>query len=199
MNDWWDTAIFGVIVGGVIVTATQLLLHVLANRTASSKHQVVLRGASRALRDDLRAVEARVAIAIRDGNQWWGDEDSVPPLHTSEDIRHIAAAITDPKCWGAVAIARRTALRIEARRKAGRVFNPERLAEEFWTLEKGREILAQDIESLTLDEIEWAKEVQKVYPRPERKSHRPHSARRMRLSRDGKRPVTVTPESGVGS
>ena len=145
------------------MTGTQLLLHVLANRTASSKHQAILHGASRALRDDLRAIEARVAIAIRDG-QWWGDEDSVAPLHTAEDVRQIAAAIKNPKQWGHVAIARRTALRIEARRKAGVNFNPDRLGREFWTLEKGRVILAQDVEGFTIERIEWAAGVEKSYP-----------------------------------
>lgn len=198
MSVWWNTAIFGVIVGGLIVTATQMVLHILANRTASSSHEAVLRGASRALRDDLRAIEARMAIAIRDG-EWWGDEDSVPPLHTPEDVRHIAAAVTDPKCWGHVAIARRTALRIEAHRKAGREFLPLRLAKEFWTLEKGREILALDIEGLTLDEIEWAKEVRKVYPRPEWSAHQPHGVRRPHRRRARRRPRTAALESGDDS
>jgi hypothetical protein len=165
MNEWWNTAIFGVITGGLIVTMTQLVLHVLSNRDASGKHQAVLRGASRALRDDLRAIEARIAIAIRD-DCWWGDEDSVPPLHTADDIRHIAAAISDPTRWGHVAIARRTVLRLEARRKSGYQFNPDRLGKEFWTMEKAREILAQDIEGFPLKRIEWAKGVEAVYPEP---------------------------------
>ena len=109
-----------------------------------------------------------MAIAIRDGH-WWGNEDSVPPLHTGDDVRRIASAITDPSRWGSIAIGRRTVLRVEARRAAGKPFDPDSLGREFWIIERARAMLAKDIEGFVLDRIEWAKTVEIVYPEPSRK------------------------------
>lgn len=163
MSQWWNSALVGVIIGGLIVTITQFVIHWLAARGKSQERWFVLRGSSRVLRDDMRAVEARIAIALPDG-KWWSDEELAPPLHRSSDVRALSAAISNPLRWGKIATSRRVLIRIEARRAAGREFDARWLAASFWQLEEARVISARDIERFSLKRIEWAPRLKEMFP-----------------------------------
>lgn len=156
---WWTLA--GVILGGLIATVTQLILHRYAVAAAERDKSESQRAASRMLRDDMRSTEARIYFALKD-KVWWRDEDIAPLLHTGEDLRAVAAHIRNPVRWGDVATARRTMLRIDNRRRAGRPLDRAWLIRSFQDLEAARTILARDVEGFTLKPIQWAADVDKM-------------------------------------